>query len=166
MADGDAPMTGFLTGPGKAILKRATLGMGILGIAYVIFWPILPGGLLLYRAFPWVALAALGLAATGWFVQQRIQRRRQADSVTGGGVSGTRRRLSPPSLPPSMRRLKEALTCTVLCMGVIFIVSAIIAPFMPDPVDGPNWWLPLVLLGLCATDPLRATWSEKCVNRD
>ena len=53
----------------------------------------------------------------------------------------------------------------VLCMGVLFIVGAIIALFMPDPVDGPKWWLPLVLLGVCAIDRLRATWSEKRVNR-
>ena len=145
MAHGYALMPGFPKGSGKEILTRATFGMGILYIAYAIVWPVLPGGLFLYRAFPWVALAALGLAAMGWFVQQR----RKADSVSGGN-SGTRRRSSPSSLPPSMRLIKEILTDTILCMGGLFILFAIIAPFVPDLVAGPGWWAPLVFLGLIA----------------
>ena len=155
MADSGIQITGLLRGTGREILTHAIFWMGILYLAYVISWPILPEERI--RALPWLLLVVVGLAPTGWLLWRRFH----AASI---GRRKTDQRHFPWRLPlPEflVRAIKEIRTQTILCMGGAFAVMAIFVPFMRTEPVGVSPLGPLVFLFLVATCWMGEQWSRK-----
>ena len=144
--------------PVKEILVVAIFAMGILHIAYVVLWPILPQAK--FRALPWLLVAVVGLAATGRMVWRRVGRTHQ-DSARHGKI----RRQDVPwrlPLPESLRKaIKEILTQTILCLGAVFTIMAIVVPFLPTEPFLVHRWGALALLALIAMCWTGEQWIKK-----
>ena len=144
--------------PVREVLVVATFAMGILHIGYVVLWPILPQAK--FRALPWLLLVVVGLASTGRMVWRRVERTRQ-DSTRHGKI----RRQDAPwrlPLPESLRKpIKEILTQTILCLGAVFTIMAIVVPFMHAEPFLVHRWGPLALLALIAICWTGEQWIKK-----
>ena len=145
---------GFLGKPAREILIGTVFVMGILYILYSILWPILPQEKL--RALPWLLLVAVGLASMGRVVWRGVGRGRRAG--IGDGKTFPWRLPLPESLAQPIR---EILTQTILCMGAVFAVFAIVVPFMHAEPVRMNRWGPLVLLALVAMCWIGEQWIKK-----